>query len=452
MNVLVVGTGYVGLTTAVALAYLGHDVVGIEKDSRKVQAIRRGRSPIYEPGLEPLLSQVIGLRFRVDEDASVVSDADVILIAVGTPSRQNGEADLRHVEEAAQEIAWGLAPGQRYVVVVKSTVPIGTHHRVRFVIDRVLADRGVDTRVYVASNPEFLREGRALQDFLYPDRIVIGADEPEAVEVLRRLYRPILEQTFEPPSVVPRPEGYTLPPLVTMDPTSAEMTKYAANAFLAVKISFINEIGRLCEHVGADITEVSRAIGLDSRIGPAFLQAGLGWGGSCLPKDTAALLAVAAEYGTTMPLIQAAREVNFQQRRVVVDKLQRALKGLRGRSVGVLGLAFKPGTDDVREAPALDVIRLLVERGAHVRAHDPLALERAREALGDLDVELCNDPYVAVSGTDGLILATDWPEYRTLDLPSLAKRMRTAVMVDGRNFFAPDEVRRAGFIYVGVGR
>ena len=453
MKVAVIGAGYVGLTTAVTLAYLGHDVVGIEKDAQKAAAIQGGRSPIYEPGLELLLGQVLDVRFRVTSDgASSVSDADVILIAVGTPPRENGEADLRHVEQAAQEIAAGLVPGRRYVVVIKSTVPIGTHRRVRFVIDRVLADRRVDARVYVASNPEFLREGRALRDSLYPDRIVIGAEEPEAIEALRRLYRPVLEQTFEPPSAAPRPEGYSLPPLVTMDPISAEMTKYAANAFLAVKISFINEIARLCEHVGADITEVARAIGLDSRIGPAFLQAGLGWGGSCLPKDTAALLAVAAEYGAAMPLIQAARQVNFQQRQAVVDKLQGALKGLRGRLVAVFGLAFKAGTDDVREAPALDVIRLLVERGAHVRAHDPLALERAREVLGEVDVELCNDPYAAASGTDGLILATDWPEYRSLDLPSLARRMRTPVMVDGRNFFVPEDARRAGFTYLGVGR
>jgi len=452
MRVAVIGTGYVGLTTAVALAYLGHDVVGVDKDARKLEQLRQGKVPIYEPGLEPLLQQ-LGSRFAVTSYTDeAVARADVILIAVGTPPKLNGEADTRHVEQAAQEIASGLQPCRTYVVVVKSTVPIGTHRRVSHVIERTLSERGVDAKVYVASNPEFLREGRALRDTLYPDRIVVGADHPEAVEALRRLYRPILEQLFDPPSFLPRPEGYGLPPLITMDPTSAEMTKYAANAFLAVKISFINEIAGLCERVGADVVEVARAIGLDPRIGPAFLQAGLGWGGSCLPKDTAALLAMGAEHGYSMPIIEAARQVNFRQRQAVVDKLQAVLKGLRGRTVAVLGLAFKPETDDVRDAPAIDVLRLLNERGAHARAHDPVALAKARELAGDLDVEWCDDPYATVQGADGVIVVTDWPRYRMLDLVRMVKLMRTPVMVDGRNVFAPEQARSAGFTYVGVGR
>ncbi len=453
MRVCIIGIGYVGLTTGVALAYLNHQVTGVDRDLDKLERVSKGKSPIYEPGLERMLGQVLGRRFEVDDSVPrAVAEADVIMIAVGTPPKQNGEADLRHVEDAARDIARGLLPGRRYVVAIKSTVPIGTHRRVRYVIERTLAEREVDAKVYVASNPEFLREGRALRDMFYPDRIVVGAEEPEAIETLRRLYRPILEQTFDPPSYLPKPEGYALPPLVTMDPTSAELTKYASNAFLAIKISFINEIAALCERVGADVVEVARAVGLDSRIGPAFLQAGLGWGGSCLPKDTAALLAVAAEHGLSLPLIDAARQVNYRQRQAVVDKLQGILKGLRGRTVAVLGLAFKPGTDDVRESPGLDVVKLLVERGAHVRAHDPVAVDRARDVLKELDVELCDDPYVAAEGSDGIIIATDWPEYRGLDLARLAERMRTQVLVDGRNQISGDDARRAGFRYTGVGR
>ena len=453
MRVCIIGIGYVGLTTGVALAYLNHQVTGVDRDHEKLERVSKGKSPIYEPGLEPMLGQVLSKCFEVDGSVPRgVAEADVIMIAVGTPPKQNGEADLQHVEEAAREIARGLLPGRRYVVAIKSTVPIGTHRRVRYVIERTLAEREVDAKVYVASNPEFLREGRALRDMFYPDRIVVGAEEPEAIETLRRLYRPILEQTFDPPSYLPKPEEYALPPLVTMDPTSAEMTKYASNAFLAIKISFINEIAALCERVGADVVEVARAVGLDSRIGPAFLQAGLGWGGSCLPKDTAALLAVGSEHGLAMPLIEAARQVNFRQRQAVVEKLQSILRGLRGRTVAVLGLAFKPGTDDVRESPALEVIRLLVERGAHVRVHDPMASKRAREVLGCLDLDWCDDAYTAAEASDAIVLATDWPEYRALDLAKLAERTRTPVLVDGRNLFPPDEARKAGFVYAGVGR
>ncbi|MBC7344806.1 MAG: UDP-glucose/GDP-mannose dehydrogenase family protein, partial [Clostridia bacterium] len=268
----------------------------------------------------------------------------------------------------------------------------------------------------------------------------------------RRLYRPILEQTFEPPPFLPRPATYHLPPLVTTDPVSAEMIKYAANAFLALKISFINEIAGLCEKVGADVTEVARGIGLDPRIGPRFLEAGLGWGGSCFPKDTAALVAMGKELSYPMKLVEAAREVNFRQRERAVEKLQDALKGVRGRVIGILGLAFKPGTDDVREAPALHLIRLLLEREAHVRAHDPVAIENARRALAGLDVEFFTDPYAMAQGADALVLATEWPEYRRLDLKRLAQSMRTPVLLDGRNIFNPAEARQAGFLYLGMGR
>jgi len=455
MNIVVIGAGYVGLTTGVALAYFGHEVTCVEKNPAKLELLSRGKSPIHEHGLEELM-HLAGKNLRFAERAKgPVEAAEVVMIAVGTPPKSNGEADTQDVEAAAREVAEGFLPGRNYALVIKSTVPIGTNRRVAQVVKRVLAARGLmdETFVWIVSNPEFLQEGRALYNTFYPDRIVVGAEEPEGVYVLRRLYQSILEQTFTPPSFLPRPEGYALPPLLATDPTSAEMIKYASNAFLALKISFINEIAGLCEKVGADVTEVARGMGLDPRIGPGFLAAGLGWGGSCFPKDTAALLAIGGEYGYAMPIVAAAWEVNFRQRHRMVGKLQEALKGVRGRVVGVLGLAFKPGTADVRESPALEVVRILVERQAHVRVHDPVALENARRVLADLEeVEFFEDPYGLAAGAEALVLATDWPEYRYLDLARLAGMMRTPVLVDGRNLFDPEEARRAGWTYLGVGR
>ena len=455
MNIVVIGAGYVGLTTGVALAYFGHEVTCVEKNPAKLELLSRGKSPIHEHGLEELM-HLAGKNLRFAERAKgPVEAAEVVMIAVGTPPKSNGEADTQDVEAAAREVAEGFLPGRNYALVIKSTVPIGTNRRVAQVVKRVLAARGLmdETFVWIVSNPEFLQEGRALYNTFYPDRIVVGAEEPEGVYVLRRLYQSILEQTFTPPSFLPRPEGYALPPLLATDPTSAEMIKYASNAFLALKISFINEIAGLCEKVGADVTEVARGMGLDPRIGPGFLAAGLGWGGSCFPKDTAALLAIGGEYGYAMPIVAAAWEVNFRQRHRMVGKLQEALKGVRGRVVGVLGLAFKPGTADVRGSPALEVVRILVERQAHVRVHDPVALENARRVLADLEeVEFFEDPYGLAAGAEALVLATDWPEYRYLDLARLAGMMRTPVLVDGRNLFDPEEARRAGWTYLGVGR
>jgi UDPglucose 6-dehydrogenase len=452
MHVTIVGAGYVGLTTAVAFGHLGHTVTAVEKDAAKLARLQRGESPIHEAGIDDLLAQVAPrLRFTGDMGEAVPA-ADIIVIAVGTPPKPNGEADLGYVEAAAREAAQAFAPGQVCTLVVKSTVPIGTNRRVVAIVERTLAERGVTAQVGFASNPEFLREGLALHDMFYPDRIVVGAESPEAIAQVSRLYRPILEQTFAPPARVPRPEGYGMPALVTTDLVSAEMSKYAANAFLALKISFINEVAGLCERVGADVTEVSRAIGLDRRIGPGFLQAGLGWGGSCFPKDTAALQAVAGDYGYAMPIIAASREVNARQRLVAVEKLLASLKVLRGRTVAVLGLAFKPGTDDVRDSPALDLVRALCERGAQVRVHDPIALPHARAALADLDVDFADDPYAAAMGADAVVLATEWDAYRAIDLGRLAGALKTPLLIDGRNLFNPDDARAAGLKYVGVGR
>ena len=452
MKITIIGTGYVGLTTAVVLAYLNHDVAAVDKDNSKLSLLQEGKSPIHEPGIQSLLDEVCHTIRFTPSIAEVVPDAELIMIAVGTPPKQNGEADTRHVEQAAREVAEVCHPNRHYTLVIKSTVPIGTNRRVAEVIENVFLERNIQGNVSIASNPEFLQEGLALQGAFYPDRIVVGANSDNALDTLRRLYQPILEQTFDPPTSLPRPAAYYLPPMMTTDPNSAEMIKYAANTFLSLKISFINEIAGLCEDVGADVTEVARGIGLDSRIGHRFLRAGLGWGGSCYPKDTAALLGVAAQVGYEMPITEAARTVNFEQRKRIVDKLRNVLKTLNGKTIGILGLAFKPNTDDIREAPALDIIRQLVAEGANVRAHDPIAIPNAQQAMSDIAVDFIEDVSVLSHNADALVLVTEWELYHRLDLRKLAKQMQTPILIDGRNVFSPQEAMNAGFHYIGVGR
>ena len=452
MKITIIGTGYVGLTTAVVLAYLNHNVAAVDKDNSKLSLLQEGKSPIHEPGIQSLLDEVCHTIRFTPSIAEVVPDAELIMIAVGTPPKQNGEADTRHVEQAAREVAEVCHPNRHYTLVIKSTVPIGTNRRVAEVIENVFLERNIQGNVSIASNPEFLQEGLALQGAFYPDRIVVGANSDNALDTLRRLYQPILEQTFDPPTSLPRPAAYYLPPMMTTDPNSAEMIKYAANTFLSLKISFINEIAGLCENVGADVTEVARGIGLDSRIGHRFLRAGLGWGGSCYPKDTAALLGVAAQAGYEMPITEAARTVNFEQRKRIVDKLRNVLKTLNGKTIGILGLAFKPNTDDIREAPALDIIRQLVAEGANVRAHDPIAIPNAQQAMNDIAVDFIEDVSVLSHNADALVLVTEWELYHRLDLRKLAKQMQTPILIDGRNVYSPQEAMNAGFHYIGVGR
>ena len=452
MKITIIGTGYVGLTTAVVLAYLNHNVAAVDKDNSKLSLLQEGKSPIHEPGIQSLLDEVCHTIRFTPSIAEVVPDAELIMIAVGTPPKQNGEADTRHVEQAAREVAEVCHPNRHYTLVIKSTVPIGTNRRVAEVIENVFLERNIQGNVSIASNPEFLQEGLALQGAFYPDRIVVGANSDNALDTLRRLYQPILEQTFDPPTSLPRPAAYYLPPMMTTDPNSAEMIKYAANTFLSLKISFINEIAGLCEDVGADVTEVARGIGLDSRIGHRFLRAGLGWGGSCYPKDTAALLGVAAQAGYEMPITEAARTVNFEQRKRIVDKLRNVLKTLNGKTIGILGLAFKPNTDDIREAPSLDIIRQLVAEGANVRAHDPIAIPNAQQAMNDIAVDFIEDVSVLSHNADALVLVTEWELYHRLDLRKLAKQMQTPILIDGRNVFSPQEAMNAGFHYIGVGR
>ena len=451
MHVVIIGTGYVGLTTGVALAYVGHDVTCVDKNPRIVETLQGGVPTIHEPGLEELL-RLAKPRLTFRTDLPELAGDEVVIIAVGTPPKEGGEVDTAFVDAAAEELGHAIRPGAELVVVNKSTVPIGSARHVDAIVRRTLRQRGVEASVHVASNPEFLAEGRAVRDSLYPDRIVIGAETDEAVSVLRQLYQPLLEQTFEPPPGTPRADRTPLPPLITTTPVSAELTKYAANSFLATKISFINEFAGLAEKVGADVTQVARAIGLDDRIGPRFLHAGIGWGGSCLGKDTRAILATAAEYEYEMPLVRAAVDVNARQRIKIVERLQEHLKVLRGTTVGVLGLAFKGDTDDLRDAPSLTLIEVLAQRGATVRAHDPIAEPNARQQHPALHVEYAPDEVDLARGCDAVVIATDWQQYRTLPLAEMRDAMRGTLVLDARNLLAPDAVRAAGLTYVGVGR
>src|SRR5271156_5280066 len=452
MNVTILGTGYVGLTTGACLAYLGHQVHCVDADPKKIEALERGKMPFFEPHMEELVEDAKGnLRFTTDYSLAI-PQARVIFIAVGTPPGPGGAPDLRYLESAAHGIGENL--GAHFTVIVnKSTVPIGSGNWVGSLVRDAFQKREESKTggsFSVASNPEFLREGSALHDSLFPDRVVVGADEPQTAEVLYTLYRPILDQTFQAPSFLPRPDGLGAVPLISTDLASAELIKYAANAFLALKISYINEIGLLSEKVGADIAQVAKGIGLDARIGTRFLQAGIGWGGSCFGKDTSALVATAKEYGLEMRIVNAAREINRRQRERVVEKLLAELRILKGRTIGLLGLAFKPNTDDLREAPALDIAQKLIERGCRVKAHDPVALERFGRDYASLGVVCCASPEEVADDVDALVLVTEWQDYRELDWEVMASRMRVPLVLDGRNALDRARLERFGFRYLSI--
>jgi UDPglucose 6-dehydrogenase len=451
MRVAIIGTGYVGLTTGVCLASIGHSVWCLDTDEAKIAALMAGKIPIFEPYLEDLLQDSLHNLHFTSSYAEAIPGAEVVFIAVGTPPTPSGAPNLEFLSQAARSVGECMN-GDLTVVVNKSTVPIGSGNWVGSLLRESCEQRtnGCAPEFAVASNPEFLREGSALHDSLYPDRIVIGADEPRALEVLYTLYRPILDQTFPAPTYLPRPESVSAIPLVSTDLASAELIKYAANAFLALKISFINEIGLVAERVGADISEVGRGIGLDSRIGFRFLSAGIGWGGSCFGKDTAALIATAGEYGLHMPIVEAARKINCRQRDRVVEKLLHELKILKGRTIGLLGLAFKPNTDDLREAPAIEIAQKLIDRGVRVKAHDPIASERFQREHGKMGVQVCQTPSEVADGCDALVLITEWNEYRDLEWEGVAKRMRNPLLLDGRHALDRDKLTRAGLHYVSI--
>lgn len=447
MKVTIIGTGYVGISTAACLAYIGHDVACIDTDARKVAALREGKAPIYEPHLEDVMRECAPRLGYTTDYPEGMRDTDIVFLAVGTPPLADGSPDLQYLRGAAMSVAQHLP--QRFVVIVnKSTVPVGSGNWVQAIV----SEANPSGDFCVASNPEFLREGSALHDSLYADRIVVGADQQRGLERLYQLYRPILDQSFAPPRGVPRPDGCSSVPMIQTDLSSSELIKYAANSFLALKISYINEIGRLASRVGANIQDVARGIGLDQRIGPRFLNAGIGWGGSCFGKDTAALIASASEYGLAMPIVQAGREANYRQRGLVVDQLLSHVKILKGRTIGLLGLAFKPETDDLRDAPALDIARRLIERGAKVRAHDPVALENAKAQFAGSGIVWCETVEDLARDADALVLVTEWQQYREADWKTLASLMRGAapLLLDGRLALDGTELRAAGWDYVPV--
>ncbi len=439
-RIAVVGTGYVGTVVAACFAELGFSVTGLEVDQTKLAALRLGKAPFFEVGLDDLLGENLesGRLSFTDNPSIAIPGTDVVFLCVGTPPRPDGRPDLTAVQEAAGTVARALTGP--VVLVTKSTVPIGSGRWLTSVVEDALPAAMSAQGIKVVSNPEFLRQGSAISDFLNPQRIVIGSDDAEALDVVAHLYQAIVEGRFS--------GGSSPPPLIRTSLATAETIKYAANAFLATKISFANELANICEGVGADITDVANALGLDSRVGSQFLDAGIGWGGSCFGKDLSALVATAREHGYDADLLKASINVNLHQRSRVVEKLQTRLKTLLGRRIGILGLAFKPGTDDLRDAPSVDIIEQLVGRGCFVTAHDPVV-----KSLPTLPwVTVVDDPLAVADRADAVILVTDWPEYLAIDLLELRCRMRGDLLIDGRNVFDPHPAFIAGLTYEAIGR
>jgi UDPglucose 6-dehydrogenase len=438
MHIGIIGTGYVGLVTGACFAEFGVFVTCVDKDEKKIKALKKGVVPFYEPGLDDLVKRNVNqgrLRFTT-KVGEAVEDSLVIFIAVGTPPRGDGSADLKYIELVAKEIAAHMS-GYK-VIVTKSTVPVGTGKRVRQIISKQLGARSAqlpDLSFDIVSNPEFLREGAAIEDFMRPNRVVIGAGSQQAIAILKDLYKPLY--LIETPFVITNVE-------------TAELIKYASNSFLAAKISFINEMANLCEKVGADVNVVAKGIGLDQRIGSKFLHAGPGFGGSCFPKDTRALLRLAEEHGTELSVIGAAISANERQRALMFDKIRRGVGELKGKGIAVLGLSFKPNTDDLRDAPALYIIERLLKEKAKIRTYDPVAMDNARCLLHG--VTFCKDPYDAAKGSDALVIVTEWNQFRNLDLERIKGLMKQRLFFDLRNIYEPEKMKKMGFRYFSVGR
>ncbi len=438
MNIAIVGTGYVGLVSGTCFADTGATVTCVDVDANKIERLKNGEIPIYEPGLDELVKKNVAagrLRFTTDL-ASVLDDVEIVFSAVGTPPDEDGSADLKYVLQVARTIGQNL---NHYVVVVtKSTVPVGTARKVRNAIDEELKKRGVDVPFDVASNPEFLKEGSAIKDFMSPDRVVVGTESERAKKVLTRLYKPFLINNFR---------------VIFMDIPSAEMTKYAANSMLATRISFMNDIANLCERVGADVNMVRAGIGSDTRIGRKFLYAGCGYGGSCFPKDVKALIKTADQNGYSMEVLKAVERVNEAQKSVLFDKLVKAFEGheLRGLTIAMWGLSFKPETDDMRESTALVMIKRLLDAGCNLRVYDPVAMDECRRRIGD-SVTYCRDKYDAVLDADALLLLTEWKEFRLPTWGVISKAMKRQLVIDGRNIFDAEELTENGFEYYCIGK
>ncbi|RPH44047.1 MAG: UDP-glucose/GDP-mannose dehydrogenase family protein [Desulfobulbaceae bacterium] len=435
MKITMIGTGYVGLVTGTCFAEFGHHVVCVDKDQNKIKTLQAGEIPIYEPGLDSLVlknSREGRLTFT-SELAKAVSEADAIFMAVGTPSSRRGDgyADLTYIYEASRDIAPHL---NGYTVIVdKSTVPVGTARQVA----RIIKETNAMAHFDIASNPEFLREGAAISDFMRPDRVVIGVESAQAESVLRDIYKPLFLQET---------------PIVKTDIETAELTKYAANAFLAAKISFINEIALLCDTLGADVVALAKGIGMDGRIGKKFLHPGPGYGGSCFPKDTLALMRIAQEHGQNLRIVEAAVEVNAAQKAKMVKKIRDVVGGSEaGKTIAILGLTFKPETDDMRDAPAITILPALLEKGANIKAHDPQGINEAKKYL-PVGVYYAQDAYDACEGADAVVLMTEWNQYRALDLDRVGKIMREKIFIDLRNVYEPERMKEKGFKYIGVGR
>ncbi len=437
MRVAMIGTGYVGLVSGACFSDFGHTVTCVDKDTDKISRLKDGIMPIYEPGLKALVEKNVdaGRLFFTEDLAQAVPESDAVFIAVGTPSRRgDGHADLSYVYAAAEEIAQNI--NGYTVVVTKSTVPVGTGAEVEAIIKRVRPELEVGVDFSVASNPEFLREGAAIDDFKRPDRVVVGCGDEKAKDVMSELYRPLyINET----------------PMVFTNRVTSELIKYAANAFLATKITFINEISDLCEKVGANVQQVAKGIGLDGRIGSKFLHAGPGYGGSCFPKDTLALVRTAEQYNSPIKIVEQVVEINARRKRALIDRVRDAMGGeLSGKTVAVLGLTFKPNTDDMRDSPSLDLIPALIEAGASVRAHDPEGMAEAKKHLPD--IHYCDGPYHALEGADCGVILTEWESYRALDLDRVKTLLATPTIVDLRNVYDPARMLRAGFTYSSVGR
>lgn len=437
MKVSVVGTGYVGLVTGTCFSETGLVVTCVDIDKKKIDGLKNGKVPIYEPGLEPMIKKNIekGRLFFTTNLKESLEDADAVFIAVGTPPDENGSADLKHVLEVGREI--GRLIDHYLVIVTKSTVPVGTAEKVRKTVQDEILKRGADVEFDVASNPEFLKEGAAIQDFLRPDRIVIGTDSDRAKKTMERLYKPFLLNNH---------------PIYFMNIPSSELTKYTANSMLATKISFMNDIANLCEILGADINMVRKGIGSDSRIGNKFIYSGVGYGGSCFPKDVRALIRTANKKNYPLRILQAVEDVNHSQKEVIFNKIMKYFnENLKGKTIGLWGLSFKPQTNDMREAPSLVIIDKLLNEGASVKAYDPAAMNEAKRILGD-KVEFVNEQYEAILDADALVLITEWPEFRMLNFKILEKSLKNKVVFDGRNIYDLEEMEEHGFDYYAIGR
>jgi len=443
MKICIIGTGYVGLVTGTCFSDFGLEVTCVDKDSEKIKGLNSGKVPIYEPNLESLIKKNVsaGRIIFTTNLEKAVKQSQVIFIAVGTPPNNDGSANLEQIEEVAQEIARYI--NEYKVIVNKSTVPVGTAHRIKEIIHKNVIARSEATRqsrstTYpfdIVSNPEFLREGSAVYDFTHPDKIVIGTTSEKALKIMQEIYRPLY--LIDTPFVITNPE-------------TAELIKYACNAFLATKITFINEIANLCDKVGADVHQIAKAMGLDGRISPKFLHPGPGYGGSCFPKDTRALCSIAESFGYEFQSLKAVVSANKRQRELMVEKIKRLVGGLKGKQIGILGLAFKQNTDDIRESASIDIIKMLLKEGAKVKCFDPLAMDNAKKILPDLTY--CQDEYETARDSDALVIATEWNQFRNLDLSKIKKLLKTPVLLDLRNLYEPEKVKSLGFIYEGIGR